>query len=266
MQDWLAVLKWLPVHLLLSQLALSSLMSKGRLLNDLFPLMLFPVAPAKSHIPLPLLLLSVVLASMLLLVLVPVKVIPPKLSLATLLTTVLLLLLLSCIVSLTSLWTRSLSAAPFKKIPREEIPGSRTTLLSSFHWLEDESITKPKLKNGQLAVTVVNFTKEPAELSARKPIPKLLIVPEPRMRTIVSGTMGVPNTWIPLLLLHVPDAAVPLMVWPFRCNVTALATMSIPSTPDAHGPTSVPRVYSPDCIMTTGHVLCVMVVPAFAGE
>src|SRR5579864_7698696 len=103
MQGTLALLKWLPVHLLLSQLALSSCMSQGALLNDLFPLRLFPVAPFATNIPSPAMLLSVVLASISLLVLVRVRAIPTALLLALLLTTVLLPLLLSCSVLLTLL-------------------------------------------------------------------------------------------------------------------------------------------------------------------
>jgi hypothetical protein len=62
-------------------------------------------------------------------------------------------------------------------------------------------------------VTVTNFTKEPAEFSARKPIVKLVIVPLPRTRTRVNGVRDeVPITWIPLLLLQVPELALPLMV------------------------------------------------------
>src|SRR3989442_4996219 len=166
MQDWLAVLNLFPVHLLLSQLALSSSMSKGRLPVDLFPLMLLPVAPAASHIPLLELLLLVVLASMSLLVLVPKRTIPPWLLLALLLTMVLLLLLARKIVSLTLLRTRSLSFAPFSQIPVELAPGSVTTLPSSFHMLEVAWIKKPMLKPEQAALIVTNFTKEPAELSA----------------------------------------------------------------------------------------------------
>src|SRR5438067_4844797 len=40
--------------------------------------------------------------------------------------------------------------------------------------------------------------------------------------------------------------------------------MSMPST--RHGPTSVPRSYSPACVIKTGQIFCVIVVPAFAGE
>jgi hypothetical protein len=54
------------------------------------------------------------------------------------------------------------------KISKE--PGvPRTTFPSSFQWLEDW-IEKPRLKVGHWAVTVVNLTKEPAELSALEPI------------------------------------------------------------------------------------------------
>jgi hypothetical protein len=51
MHGWFAVLKWLPCHLLLSQFALSSSMSNGRLPEDLFPVMLFPVAPTPRSKP-----------------------------------------------------------------------------------------------------------------------------------------------------------------------------------------------------------------------
>jgi hypothetical protein len=256
MHGWLAVLNLLPTHLLLSQLPSgeSSSMSKGELLSDVLPLMMFPVGQFPETVEqlscMPgKLLLSVVLAWISLVF--PVTKIPPELLLPVLLMT-LLLLLLTDIVSLTSLRTRSQSLAPVRNtMPAEVSPGSRTTFPSSFHWLEDPWMSKPKpvmlpIGDGQLAVTVTNFTKEPAEFSARKPFVKLVIVPVPRTRTMVNGVRDeVPLTWIPLLLLQVPGVAVPLIVWPFRCSVTLLAVITIPSAPAIHGPTFVPREYSP---------------------
>ena len=108
MQDWLAVLKWFPSHLLLSQLGLLSSMSKKELPNDLFPVMLFPVEPSSTNTP-DKELWSVVLAWIsLLFELVPEvdKAIPNTPPLAVLLTTTLLLLPKRTIVSLTLLRTR----------------------------------------------------------------------------------------------------------------------------------------------------------------
>src|SRR5215472_16826612 len=51
MQDWLAVLKWLPCHLLLPQLGLSSSMSNTVLSNDLFPDIVFPTEPSRITRP-----------------------------------------------------------------------------------------------------------------------------------------------------------------------------------------------------------------------
>src|SRR3989442_7627026 len=170
MHDWLAVLKWLPFHLFASQLGLSSSMSKGRLLNAVFPVTLFPVEPRVIVKPPPMVLLLVVLAWISLLFEGPPgppTTIPPSLSFAVLLTIVLLLLKARAMVSFTSFRTSSLSSPPNTKMPEELFPGSRTTFPSSFHWLSGPWIRKPKLKKGHWAVTVVNFTNELAEFRAR---------------------------------------------------------------------------------------------------
>src|SRR5437867_1505232 len=247
-------------------------MSKGKLPIDLFPVMLYPVERKSMDKPPPTLLLFVVLAWISLLCEPVTRVstkIPPSLSLAMLLTTVLLLLSLRTIESLTSLRTRSLPSVVCTRMPVEVAPGSRTTFPWSFHSPPGAKISMPKLKALlQAAVTVTNFTNEPAEFSARKPLLKLLIVPSPRTRTCDSIGAGVGKpTRIPTpLMLHIAGTALPLIVCPFKCNRTPLATMSMPSTPGRHGPTSVRRLYSPGSAIRTGHVLWVMVVPDFAGE
>jgi len=113
MHDSLDVPKWLPFHLLLSQFGLSSSMSHGTLSKDVFPVMVFPVAPSAIDKPEPpplaLLLWFVVLAYIWFFEPENTK-IPPKLSLAVLATMVLLLPTMA-IESLTLLPTRALLSA-----------------------------------------------------------------------------------------------------------------------------------------------------------
>jgi hypothetical protein len=248
MHDWLAILKWLPRQVLVPQLGLSSSMSKGVLLNDLFPVIVFPTEPTKIVRP-PNWLLLVVLAETWLLFeprVTVIKKIPPLLSLAVLLTIMLLLLSAIDTELLTSFSTKVLLLTSNKTMPAVVAPGPRTTFPWSIHWPPGGSISIPSAKprSGQFALTLKNFTEELAEFAASKPSAKLLIVPEPRTFTFVS--MGPDeNMEMPKALSQVPAVAVPVMVCPANCNVTLLAEMSIPSTPGAHGPTSVASKYVP---------------------
>src|SRR5205807_8860963 len=86
-------------------------------------------------------------------------------------------------------------------------------------------------------VAITCFTKESAAFFDIKPEKKSLIIPGPRTCTFDSMAAGF--AWFSTCIPSSEQGVLWLMLHPFRCSVTSLASMSILLTQVGHGPTDI---------------------------